>query len=515
MGSIVRSTLGPYGLDTMVVRQMDDNSIRTFVSNDGIAIIEEFEGETSHPIARRFIGLAEDHEATFGDGTTATVLLASAFLEEALSLVDDGLHPTTVVEGLSIGGQRTLEVWNDRSRSITTGQGELGGSLDRQALATVARTAMTNGRNESWPLEYVADDLVEAVLRVSNRETGHVDIGRIDTRTVPGGNVTDSEIIDAKYLLKEPVTAERLLPLSGGVLLVEGSLSPRAFSMNATISSPDEDVVQELRRRNGGEMDRLARHVASAGVELVVAGEEISHEMARALARQGVACVQNVTRSDREFVSSIIDAPPISTVSPSMAIPRENVGTADVRTVAIGDRDWMRLRADSDVSPDVGTIVVRGGTERTADEAKRRLTGGMNAVRAAIKQPTVLPAGGAPDSGAAESVRSLAPSIDGREQLAVEAYADALEVIPRTLARNAGLDSLDTLTTLRRYHAAGHTEAGIAADGSVVESVGDRGGYDASLVRTTGLVRALEFANALVRIDQLLVDERPPRGLER
>jgi archaeal chaperonin len=145
MGDLVRSTFGPWGIDKMIVRQMSDGELWGFVSNDGSAIMEEFEGETDHPVAQRFIRAVEDHEDDYGDGSTTMVLLASELLSTAMDLVDRGVHPTDVIEGFSIGGQRTIELWNETSIPLTDSAGE----FDRTRLRAIAMTGMTNGRNGS------------------------------------------------------------------------------------------------------------------------------------------------------------------------------------------------------------------------------------------------------------------------------------------------------------------------------------------------------------------------------
>jgi chaperonin GroEL (HSP60 family) len=231
MGGLVRSTLGPFGLDKMIVRRMPDDELRGFVSNNGIAIVEEFEGETDHPVAKRFIGAAEDHETEYGDGSTTMVLLAAELTATAMDLVDRGVHPVDVVEGFSVAAQRTLERWEAAAVPLS----DAGGALDRDLLREVALTGMVNGRPGSWPLADLAETVVEAVLRVSDPATGSVRLDHAETVAVPGGSVADSTLVEGVLLPKPVVTGEHRLPATGGVLLVDGDLQARTLSRDVRI----------------------------------------------------------------------------------------------------------------------------------------------------------------------------------------------------------------------------------------------------------------------------------------
>lgn len=506
MSDLVRSTLGPIGLDKMVLRRMPDGELRSFVSNDGIAILEEFEGETDHPIANHFIRLAEDHEDDYGDGTTTTVLLASELLSTGMDLADRGIHPNDVVKGFSIGAQRALECWNDMAISLIDADGE----LDRELLRTIAMMGMTNGRASSWPLADVADAVVEAVLRVSDPETGSVRLSQADTVAVPGRSVADTTLVDGAVLPESVVTADHLLPLEGSVLLVDGDLQSRTLSASLRVSIESRDAAERTITALN-ESEGIAATIADTGVVAVVTTGDVDMAIAEELAGYGVVLLRNVKDSHFRYICRATGAAPRGPISPGTDIDPEIFGETAVSYRDTGRADdWIEFRASAGMSVPAVTLIVRGGTRTAAEEAERRIKGGKNALRACVKNPRALPVGGAPELAAAASVRSLAAQFDDREQLAVEAFADVLDVLPKTLARNAGREPLGTLAELRVHHDAGHSRAGLSTDGTVVDDVTADDGLDAFQVRVSSLVRAVEFANNLLRIDSMLVDGREP-----
>jgi len=500
MGGLVRSTLGPLGLDKMVVRRMEDGRIRGFVSNDGSALVEEFEGETDHPIAQYFISATEDHEADYGDGSTTMVLLAAELLGAAMDLTEEGVHPTDIVEGFSIGAQRVMEVWDDGAIELSDDEGE----LDRAMLREIAVTGMTNGRDGAWRLNELADTVVDAVLRVSDPEDGTVRLNRARTVAVPGGSVSDSELLDGAVLPLEWVVGEHLLPATGPVLLVDGSLKARQPKSDVKVSA--EGAMQEW----DSESVAVADAVARTGAVAVVATGDADMAVAKALRARGAVLARNVQDHQFAYIAAATGATPRGSVYPTSTVDEAVLGHATVSFRETGrDEPWVAFESDDPVP--ACALIIRGGTEAAAEEAERRVRDGKNALRAAMMTPRALPAGGAADMAAARAVRELAPRFDGREQLAVDRFADVLESVPRTLAANAGLDQIRALAQLRSLHDAGYDRAAVSKDGLVVSDVtADGGGLDAFQVRLAGLVRAVEFVTALVRVDSVLVDERPP-----
>lgn len=499
MGDLVRSTLGPHGLDKMVVRRMPDGELRSFVSNDGSAIIEEFEGETNHPIAQQFIWTMEDHEADYGDGSTTMFLLAADLLTTAMDLAEKGVHPSDIVEGFSIGAQRTLEVWDDTAVDLINENGE----LDRVKLRTIATTGMTNGHNGSWQLNTLADTVVEAVLRVSNPADRSVRLDHAETIAVPGGSVEHSELVPGAVLPLDIVTGKRLLPMTGPVLLINGSLQTRQPSADVRIGA-------EGKGKDWGESRDIAANISRTGTVAVLVTGDADMAVAKELKKHGAVLIRNVRDSHFEYVAAATGAVPRGPVRPDSLINKRNLGHATVRFRDTGrDDPWVAFESADESVPAV-TLIVRGGTASAAEEAERRIRDGKNALRAAIRMPRALPAGGAADMAAARAVRELASRFNGREQLAVDAFADTLESVPRTLARNAGLDPIGALAQLRSLHDTGYDRAAVSKDGIIVSDVTANGGLDAFQIRLSGLVRAVEFVNSLVRIDGMLVDERLP-----
>ncbi len=499
MGSIVRHTIGPLGLDSMIVRRMPEGEIRAMVTNDASAIIEEFEGETDHPIAQRFIYLARAHEDDYGDGATRTVLLASELIDRGLDLIDRGVHPHDTIEGFMIGGQRTLELWEAQAISLQLQDG----SLDREGLTQVTRAGIANGRPGAWDLDGTADLVVEAGLRVSVPEEQRVDLSSIDTVAIPGGGVGDSALLDGVVLPQDPVVAERLLPVRGGVLLVAGDLTVKSpFGMDVRIGG-ESWSTGAFSRSNVRAHASVVDRIDAADVVAVIVSGDVSHDMANELAGRGIVCLRNTTDIRMKRLSRVTGGRILGGM-PAGALPTETIGAADIRRRDVGpEKEWTEVRALDHV-PAVGTVVARGGTERSAKEAERRIKQGLNAFRAAIGRPDALPAGGAIELEAAGEIRSFASKFGGRKQLAIDTYADAIEAVPRALAENAGRDPIDAITDLRTRHRAGHSSAGFTADGVIVDDVTTHHAIEPFLIPTSALVRAIDFAATMLRIDSIL-----------
>lgn len=506
MGSLVRSTLGPSGLDKLVVRRQQDDEIRGLASNDGISIIEEFEGETNHPVAQHFIETAEAQEDNFGDGTTTTILLTSELITAGLDLVAEGVSPTTVIEGFSIAAQRTLEVWDDSSVSLASSSGA---SLDRDLLRNVAITGMTNGSTKSWSLHGLADPVVEAVLRVSNPQTGSVDLSFVRTEAMPGGGVADSSLVPGAFLPQEPYWGTSELPVEGSALLVGGDVAPRdqAFQGNVTADTDRLDGVRTVDTRR---FDDIVAAICATGAVAVFASGDIHRDIAQELGSRGVLTVQNVKDSRIEFLARATGAPVSTPLVSADVVEAEATAPVHIdQRFDQQDESWLAVTATGRNVPEAVSFVVRGGSDSVAREAERRVKDGLNAVRAAVMRPEALPGGGAAEIAAAVALRDFAPSVTGRAQLAVESFADAIETIPLTLARNAGRDALGTVLDLRSRHATESGRAGITSNGVVVDDVIDHGAFDPQLVRTSGFVRAVEFTNSYLRIDGILYNANP------
>jgi chaperonin GroEL (HSP60 family) len=295
------------------------------------------------------------------------------------------------------------------------------------------------------------------------------------------------------------------------VLLVDGDLQARTLSRDVRI---DLDSAAAAGRTTEALVDSegIAAAIAAADAVAVVATGDVDMAVAKELARHGAVVLRNVKRTDFEYVMRATGASPRGPVRPGETVAPDDLGVATVRLRDAGrDDDWIAFEPPAAATAPAVTLLVRGGTRSAAEEAQRRVRDGKNALRACVLDPRALPAGGAVDAAAAADLRSFAPRFDGREQLAVEAVADVLETIPRTLARNAGLEPLGALADLRTRHGEGRDRAGVSSDGVVVDDVtAGGGGLDAFGVRVSGLVRAVEVANSLVRIDATLLDEREP-----
>lgn len=504
MAGMVRSTLGPSGLDKLVVRPQEDGTVRGFASNDGVSIIEEFEGHTDHPVATHFIQMVEAQEEDYGDGTTTAAILTAELLSEGLSLVDDGVGANAVVEGFSMAAQRTLEAWSELAVPLTDDAGD----YDNEALARVAITGLSNG-DESLGLDGFADDVVAAVRRVAHPKVGGVDLDSVRTETMPGAGITDSELVTGGLVRKDLERDYVSLPVSGPFLFADGDVKPRGLRADSDVSLDGRaETLDAFRDSDAAARRCLAAAIRDVGVAGVVTSGDVDNEVGRLLGAAGIVAVQEVPESRAAFLARASGGVQMPSISTPEDVERATLGEGRLaRREGYEDKRWLELIGTGPDAPPAMTFVVHAGSKSVADEAERRVKDGLNAVRAALLDPTGLPAGGAAEVAAARSVRSLAPSITGREQLAVEAFADVLDGVTLALARNAGLDAVDGLLELRTRHAAGHANAGISADRDVVDDMLACDAVESKAVKASALVRAVEFAVSYLRVDSMVVSD--------
>lgn len=505
----VKGTLGPRGLDTLVVREQESEEIRGFVSNDGGAIINEFESISSDPVVEHFISTLRAQEDEYGDGTTTTTILSGELIETGFELIEEGITAPTIIDGFSIAAQRTLEIWDEISIPLTSD-----GEIDRDRMEMIATAAMTGGDVVSWPLDGLSEHIVDAAIRVADWEAGTVDLSLVDTQAIPGGDVTDSTVLEGKYIPKEPMVPYPAPPLEGKALFVSGKFESPSPNQQMRFTGDDvANVHADTATRKTKWFRNLVTELADAGVVAVFSGQAVSVSDASTLADAGIITVQDVPDHHLQFLANASGGTVQGAIVPTEPIKHNWLGKTSITVPYqdIGESDeWLRVEGIAPEKPDAMTITVRGGSKRMAEEAQRRIKHGLNGVRAAIKRPQALPGGGAPEVAAAASVRELAPRIGDRRQLVVEAFANVLETIPATIARNAGTDPTDQILAIRSAHANNNDRAGIGVDGTVDDDVvTENNALDPMLVRTNALVRAVELANSYIRIDDIVYNRKP------
>jgi thermosome len=479
----VRTTLGPNGMDKMLVSEGGD----VVVTNDGATILQEMDIE--HPAAQMLVEVAESQEAEVGDGTTTAAVVAGELLVETEDLLDDDIHPTTIVEGFSRARDIALEAIDDAV---------LEGDLDDDRLAQVAVSAMTGKGTGGATAEALADSIVRAVRAVETDEG----VDRDDVAVVArkGQSSTATELVDG--IVADIDVARDDMPRrieDAAVAVIDGDLDLRDADVDVEYAVETTDQLNAAVDAEARQYREMADAVVDAGADVAVVSGDVADQTAARLSKAGVLVFDNVSDDD---LSSVLSATGASRVAAADELTDADLGHAtSVRREPDAEDDELVFVEAGD---GVVTLFVRGGTDHVVDELERAVGDGLDAVVAALDAGEVVPGAAAAEIQMAAAVRRAAAGIEGRQQLSVEAFADALDAIPRTLARNSGLDPIDALVDLRAANESGRAGV-VGADKSA--AVGDpveHGILDPADVKREAILSATEAATMIARIDDVI-----------
>jgi thermosome len=480
----VRTTLGPNGMDKMLVSDGD-----VVVTNDGATILDEMDIE--HPAADMIVEVAQAQDDEVGDGTTTAAVLTGELLSEAESLLDNDVHPTTIVEGYARAADIAVE---------TVDESVVSDDLSDDVLEQVAVSSMTGKGTGGATAEQLAGAVVDGVRRVQN-EDGSVDSEDVRVVAQSGRSSTATEIVEGVVLDDEPESAEtprRYEDATVAVVAESLSQSTTDVDVEYNIDSPDQlaDAVAGEQATLREYVDALDAH----DIDVVFATDDVEDELAGMLANRGIAVYENVSDDD---AASIAKATGCRRVGQVEGIEADDLGTAESVSVETYDDETLTFVEGGPASTTM-TLFVRGGTGHVIEELERAVSDGIDAVVSALTGGGVVPGAGAVEIAIANAVRAEAAGIEGRQQLAVEAFADAAEALPRTLAQNAGRDPIDALVELRAANEDGR--AGLIGSGggaSVVDPV-EHGVLDPAAVKREAVRSATEAATMIARIDDVI-----------
>ena len=490
----IRTTLGPRGMDKMLV----DQGGNVVITNDGVTLLEEM--DVDHPAADMIVDVATTQEEEVGDGTTSAVILAGALLSNAEELLEQDIHPTSIVAGYRHAAETVIEVFEDMATEVDPD--------DDALLEQVAGTAMT-GKGAETAKDLLSSMVVSGV-QSAVREDGTVDQDAVAVRQFYGASIDDSEFVDGILFDIEPVNNNMPIEREDAkVLIYEGDIEVSETEIGVEATIGDMDDLQGFVDREQSELAEKIEQISEAGADVVVADGGIDDYAAELLANEGITAYRRVDDEKRERLSQATGAQRVGDLA---LVTEEHLGhVGDISERVIRDMT-VRRQADhesttvfSDLPTDgVGTIVLRGGTEHVLDEVERAVVDSIGVVSAAIEDGYVLPGGGAPEIEASLALRAEADSVEGREQLAVEAFAESFEDGPRTLAENAGHDAIDALVDMTARHDGGDVNVGIDADtGELVEMFED-GVVEPLRVKTTAVNSAVDAATMILRIDDVV-----------
>ncbi len=483
----VRSTLGPKGMDKMLVDSMGD----VVITNDGATILKEMDIE--HPAAKMIIEVAKTQEQHCYDGTTTAVILSGELLKKSEDLIEQNVHPTVICEGFRLAAEKACELLEVHGISTEN---------DADILNEVAKTALT-GKSAGAVKSFMADICVRAVQAVGVIEEGErfVDIKDIKVEKRQGGSIRDSSLIDGIILDKERVHAgmPRLVQ-HGKIALINSAVEVKKTEVDAKIQITDPNQLALFLEEEEQYIRNLVDAIESSGANVLICQKGIDELAQHYLAKKGIFAIRRAKKSDMEALSKATGAQIITNIED---ISPEDLGNAArIEEKKIGESDMTFITGCPEAKS--VSVLLRGGTEHVVDEIRRAFDDAVGVVSVAWEDGAVLTGGGSVLASISRELRSYAETIGGREQMAIEAFSGALEIIPRTLAENAGLDPVTTIIELRKAHADGQQFAGINVyDGGVV-NMKDANVLEPLRVVEQAIQSATETAIMILRIDDVI-----------
>jgi len=480
----VRTTLGPKGMDKMLV----DSGGSVVVTNDGVTILKEM--DIDHPAANMIVEVSETQEDEVGDGTTSAVVVAGELLDQAEELLDQDIHATTLAQGYRQAAEEAKSILEEDAIEVTED--------DRETLVEIAATAMT-GKGAENSKDLLADLVVDAVLAVADEDS--IDVDNVSVEKVVGSSIDQSELVEGVIVDKERVDENMPYAVEdANVALFDGDIEVKETEIDAEVNVTDPDQLQQFLDQEEAQLREMVDHLVDIGADVVFVGDGIDDMAQHYLAQEGILAVRRAKSDDLKRLARATGGRVVSNLDD---IESEDLGFAgSVAQKDIGGDERIFVE-DVEEAKSV-TLILRGGTEHVVDEIERAIDDSLGVVRTTLVDGQVLPGGGAPEAELALQLRDFADSVGGREQLAVEAFADALEVIPRTLAENAGLDPIDSLVDLRSRHDGGEFGAGLDAYTGDVIDMEAEGVVEPLRVKTQAIESATEAAVMILRIDDVI-----------
>ncbi|MBC7100061.1 MAG: TCP-1/cpn60 chaperonin family protein [Methanobacteriales archaeon] len=481
LAETVRTTLGPKGMDKMLVDSLGD----IVVTNDGVTILKEMDIE--HPAAKMLVEVAKTQEDEVGDGTTTAVIIAGDLLKKAEELLDMDIHPTIIAMGYRQAAKKAQEILDSIAISAS----------DRDTLIKVAMTAMT-GKGTEKARKPLAELVVDAVKQVE--ENGEVDKDHIKIEKKEGGSVDDSMLVQGVIIDKERVHPGMPKKVENAkIALLNCPIEVKETEVDAEIRITDPSQMQAFIEQEEKMIKDMVDKIVSTGANVLFCQKGIDDLAQHYLAKAGVLAVRRVKKSDIEKLSKATGGKIVTNIED---LSEEDLGNAGkVVEKKISGEEMIFVEECKE--PKAVTILVRGSTEHVVSEVERAIEDAIGVVSATVEDEKVVAGGGAPEVEIAKRLKDYSESISGREQLAVAAFAEALEVVPKTLAENAGLDSIDTLVDLRAAHEESPYMGLDVFKGKVVD-MKEAGVLEPHRVKRQAIQSAAEAAEMILRIDDVI-----------
>ena len=488
----VKTTLGPRGMDKMLVDTIGD----VVITNDGATILDEMEIE--HPAAKMMVEVAKTQEDEVGDGTTTAVVLSGELLKTAELLLEQNIHPTVIIKGYRMAKKKVLEALNILGKDVTVS--------DKDILRKIALTAMTGKGSEAAKdsLGELAVKAVEAVM-----DNGKINTENIQIEKRQGGSIDDTELIQGVVIDKEIVHANMpKLIKNAKVALIDSALEVKETETDAQIRISKPTELKAFMEQEAEMIKDMVNKIVSSGANVVFCQKGIDDLAQHYLAKNGIAAVRRVKKSDMDKLAKATGANIITSIE---ELSKEDLGEAGVvEEKKIADEEMVIVKECK--NPKAVSILIRGGTEHVVDEVKRAMEDAIQGVAGAIELGKFISGGGSAEVELGKILRNYAESVGGREQLAINAFADALEVIPRTLAESAGMDPIDALVKLRTKHEKGEKNYGVDVVSAGIADMINLGVIEPLKIKTQAIKSATEAAEMILRIDDTITASKINKG---
>ncbi len=501
----VRSTLGPKGMDKMLVDSMGDVTI----TNDGVTILKEI--DIKHPAAKMVVEIAKTQDDECGDGTTTAVVLAGELLKKAENLVELNVHPTTLVNGYKLAAKEAVSILSKMGFQVKP--------TDTKKMIDIAATSMA-GRSVGPAKDYLADMVVRAITSVAEKRDNKTvaDVGNVKVEKKHGGSVYDTELISGIIVDKERVHPRMPTSVKNAkIAILDFAMEIKKTEVDAKIQITDPNQLQKFLDEEERILREMADKVAESGANVVLCQKGIDDLAQHYLAKKGIFALRRIKKSDMKKLARATSGRVVSTLDDLK--PSDLGVAAVVEERKVGDDDMTFITGCK--NPKAVSILIRGGTEHVVDEIERSLNDALKVVALVIKDGRAVPGGGAPEVELSLRLREFATTVGGREQLAIEAFAQAMEIIPWTLGENAGLDSIDLLIKLKSKH---EGKNGNKNEGFNVKTGGTGDMLKLKIieplgVKTQAIESATEVASMVLRIDDVIASKKmeggggPPGGM--
>jgi len=491
IADVVKTTLGPKGMDKILVDSMGD----LIVTNDGATILKEI--DIDHPAAKMMIEVAKSQDKECGDGTTTAVILTGELLKKAESLLDKGIHPTIISKGFKMALEKLKEFNEDLSTNVT--------EIDKETLKNIAKTSMAS-KNASTEDEIFSDIVVEAVTSIIEKVDGKIKINldNIQIQKVHGQSVSHSEIVDGLVIDKNKQHVDMLKVVENAkIAIINDEFGMKKTNIESKLNITNPNEIQGYLEKEEEAIKNSVKYVTDSGANVILSQKGIDDEALHFLNKEGLFVVERVDKKDIKRIAKNTNGKIISKIS---EITNSDLGTGRIEQKKVGDVEMIFI-TNCPESRAV-SIIITGSTIHLVDEIERGVHDALFVVKTALEDGKIIPGGGAKFIHDSMILKSYQTSVRGREQLAIEAFAEALEIIPKTLSENAGLDPIDIIMKLRNSHNIGNERDGIDINNGRVGDMYQANIIEPIRVSTNAITAATEATIMILKIDDVIASKK-------